>query len=95
MLWRSLSFHRKSQQHVAGGDSAVVGVAGVRKEHAAHESWTRVAHGSSVGLHAIYSLEFFGRIVLPDDLAVPCRNRCQPAIKSPREKDAGNSRYSR
>ena len=63
-------FHGKRQQKISGSDAAVMRVAGIGEYHAAGYGNARVAHGASVGFHAIYGLKLPGGVVLPNDLTV-------------------------
>ena len=63
-------FHGKRQQKISGSDAAVMRVAGIGEYHAAGYGNARVAHGASIGLHAIDGWKFPGGVVLPNDLTV-------------------------
>src|SRR5438093_12716934 len=86
-------FHGKRQQKISGSDAAVMRVAGIGEYHAAGYRNARVAHGASVGFHAIQGLKRCGGVVLPNDLTVSRLNELHPAGTAARDENTRKRLY--
>ena len=79
--------NRKSQKHISRHR---IGIAGIHKDHAAHNCRPRSVQRTTVRAKAIGSMKFLNCIEIPQDAAIPRIIRAQMTIERSCKNSARN-----